>query len=104
MSVALPPMRQVTAVPSLLEPAWLWRLAAGILVPSLIRAAVERLATAWLRLPAVRRSPGSWLATRSLTELHVLSVMLWLFAGPELCTVLVSGVVEQHEAHEAVAR
>ncbi|KAG3103209.1 hypothetical protein PI125_g13927 [Phytophthora idaei] len=46
MSVALPPMRQVTAVPSLLEPAWLWRLAAGILVPSLIRAAVERLATA----------------------------------------------------------
>ncbi|KAG3025135.1 hypothetical protein PC128_g4846 [Phytophthora cactorum] len=28
MSVALPPMRQVTAVPSLLELAWLW-LAAG---------------------------------------------------------------------------
>ncbi|KAG3109238.1 hypothetical protein PI125_g11125 [Phytophthora idaei] len=45
MSVALPPMRQVTAVPSLMEPAWLW-LAAGLLVASLLRAAVERLATA----------------------------------------------------------
>ncbi|KAG2958902.1 hypothetical protein PC120_g28240 [Phytophthora cactorum] len=45
MSVALPPMRQVTAIPSLLDPVWLW-LAAGLLVASLLRAAVERLATA----------------------------------------------------------
>ncbi|KAG3079628.1 hypothetical protein PI124_g9344 [Phytophthora idaei] len=108
-------MRQVTAIPRILEPALLW-LAAGLLVTSLLRAAGERLATArrrlgerslataWLRVAAVRRSPGSWLATRSLTEPHVLSVILWLFAGPEQCAVLVPGVVEQHEEHEAVAR